>query len=99
MPPGVVKHCGEQILEQIRSAGLPDELPTVNLRARPDPTRTAALKQLSVVQRTAAAELAVSPEVLATRRDLERLAEGHRDVAPLRGWRRAVIGERLLAVL
>jgi ribonuclease D len=99
MPPGVVKHCGEQILERIRSAGLPDELPPVNLRGRPDPTRAALLKQLSAVHRAVAAELAISPEVLATRRDLERLAEGQRDVAPLRGWRRAVMGERLLAVL
>lgn len=99
MPPGVVKHCGEQILERIRSAGLPDELPPVNLRGRPDPMRTQALKQLSAVQRVVAAELAVSPEVLATRRDLERLAEGQQDVPPLRGWRRAVIGERLLAAL
>jgi ribonuclease D len=99
MPFGVVKHCGEQILQRIRAAGLPDELPPVNLRGRPDPAKTALLKQLSSVHRAVAAELAVSPEVLATRRDLERLAEGRLDVAPLRGWRRAVIGERLLAVL
>jgi ribonuclease D len=41
----------------------------------------------------------LSPEVLATRRDLEQLAEGRTDVAVLRGWRRAVIGERMLAAL
>jgi ribonuclease D len=99
MPPGVVKHCAEQILELIRAAGLPDELPPVNLRRRPDPAQTALLKQLSAVHRSVAAELALSPEVLATRRDLERLAAGHHDVAPLRGWRRAVIGERLLGAL
>jgi hypothetical protein len=39
------------------------------------------------------------PEVLATRRDLERLAEGARDGAVLRGWRRTQFGERLLAAL
>jgi len=99
MPPAVLKHCGEQILERIRSAGLPDELPPVNLRHRPDPAKAALLKHLSAVHRTVAAELAISPEVLATRRDLERLAEGRQDVAPLRGWRRTVIGERLLAAL
>jgi hypothetical protein len=37
--------------------------------------------------------------VLATRRDLERLAEGRRDGALLSGWRRAILGERLLAAL
>jgi ribonuclease D len=39
------------------------------------------------------------PEVLATRRDLEQLADGRRDGALLRGWRRATVGERLLAAL
>jgi len=37
--------------------------------------------------------------VLATRRDLELLADGRRDIGMLRGWRRAVIGERMLAAL
>jgi len=37
--------------------------------------------------------------VLATRRDLEQLADGRRDGAVLRGWRRATVGERLLAAL
>jgi ribonuclease D len=46
-----------------------------------------------------ATELGISPEVLATRRDLERLAEGGEDIAALRGWRRAVIGERLLGAV
>jgi hypothetical protein len=37
--------------------------------------------------------------MLATRRDLEQLADGSRDIALLRGWRRAAFGERLLAAL
>jgi ribonuclease D len=99
MPPAVVKRCGEQILERIRTAGLPPELPPVNLRGRPDPAKAALLKQLSAIHRVVAADLGLSPEVLATRRDLEQLAEGQRDVPLLRGWRRAIIGERLLAAL
>ncbi|HTX24658.1 MAG TPA: ribonuclease D [Steroidobacteraceae bacterium] len=97
VPPGVIKHCGGEILERIRAADLPDELAPVNLRGRPDAAKAALLKQLSAIHQAVAAELALSPEVLATRRDLEQLAAGQRDVAPLRGWRRAVIGERLLA--
>jgi ribonuclease D len=99
LPAGVVKHCGEQILERIRAADLPNELPPVNLRGRPDPAKAAVLKQLSAIHRDVAADLALSPEVLATRRDLERLADGQRDVPLLRGWRRAILGERLLAAL
>jgi ribonuclease D len=41
----------------------------------------------------------MSPEVLATRRDLERIAAGRQDTPVLSGWRRPVLGERLLAAL
>ena len=46
-----------------------------------------------------AADLGLSPEVLATRRDLEQLADGRQDVSVLKGWRRGVIGDRMLAAL
>jgi ribonuclease D len=99
VPAGVVKHCAGDILQRVRAADLPEELPPVNLRMRPDPTKTALLKKLSTMHQSLAAELALAAEVLATRRDLERLVEGDREVPVLRGWRRAVIGERLLAAL
>jgi ribonuclease D len=44
-------------------------------------------------------EIGVAPEILATRRELERLVAGARDGAPLAGWRREVIGARLLQAL
>jgi ribonuclease D len=57
------------------------------------------IKKLSGIAQSAASELGLAPEVLATRRDLEQLAGGARDGAVLRGWRRAVLGEQLLAAL
>jgi ribonuclease D len=57
------------------------------------------LKQLGVLNQSVAADLSLSPEVLATRRELEQLVEGRRDLGVLRGWRREVIGNRLLAAL
>ena len=41
----------------------------------------------------------VVPELLATRRDLEQVADGNQDAGVLSGWRRSVLGERLLAAL
>ena len=41
----------------------------------------------------------ISSEILATRRELEKLAAGKRDVSVLRGWRGEVIGPELLATL
>jgi len=99
MPDGVVRHCGEELLACIAAADVPDPAPPLDTRGRPDPTRSALVKELSARVQAIAAELDISPEVLATRRDLERLAEGGEDIAALRGWRRGVIGERLLAAL
>jgi ribonuclease D len=44
-----------------------------------------------------ATELNVASEVLATRRELESIARGDLDVPVLKGWRREVVGEALLA--
>ncbi len=99
LPAGTIKHSGEEILARVAAAGIPDPAPPVNLRMRPDPVLTALVKKLSAVNQSVAGELGLSPEVLTTRRDLERLAEGRQDVAALRGWRRSAIGSRLLAAL
>jgi len=57
------------------------------------------VKKLTSVSQATARELNLVPEVLATRRDLEQLADGHPGGTLLRGWRRSVLGERLLAAL
>jgi ribonuclease D len=96
MPPAFVKNCGEEVcaLVSATAARYPPVAPS--RRERPDAEQLARVKRLSSVLQKTAAELGVSPEILATRRDLERLAAGDRDVAFLTGWRRAEIGERLL---
>jgi ribonuclease D len=99
VPAGVVKHCGEELLACVRAADIADPAPALQSRARPDPQKTALVKKLAALNQAIAAELGLSPEILATRRDLEQLADGRQDVAVLKGWRRAVIGDRMLALL
>src|SRR5947207_1145330 len=99
MPPAVVKHSGEWLLAQLRGADIPDPPPPPPGRPRPDPAKAALVKKLAAIIQATARELNLAPEVLATRRDLELLADGSRDVAPLHGWRRRAVGERLLAAL
>ena len=99
VPAGVVKHCGEELLACVRAADIADPPPAVPARIRPDPLKTALVKKLGALNQAIAADLGLSPEILATRRDLEQLADGREDVAVLKGWRRAVIGERMLAML
>jgi ribonuclease D len=99
VPIGVVKHCGAELLACIAAADIQDPLPTPQGRARPDPLKTALVKKLGALNQAIAADLGLSPEILATRRDLEQLADGRQDVAVLKGWRRGIIGDRMLAAL
>ena len=99
MPPGLMKRRGAELLECVERAQVPRPPPALPGRSRPDPMKAALVRKLSSLSQAVARELNLVPEVLATRRDLEQFAEGRRESALLRGWRRAVLGERLLAAL
>jgi ribonuclease D len=96
---GFVSHSGAQILAIIRDSGIPDPPPPPPPRKRAAPGFTDLVKKLGSIVQARAAELELTSEVLATRRDLEQIAHGRKDVPPLEGWRREVIGEQLLATL
>jgi ribonuclease D len=66
---------------------------------RPTPEQKALVLRLSAIVDARAAELGVSAEVLAPRGELKALAMGKLGVHAESGWRRAEIGERLLAAL
>jgi ribonuclease D len=87
------------LLESLRdsASGALDTLPAADLR--PTPEQKALAARLAGVVDAHAAALAISSEILATRGELKALAMGSRDVAALKGWRRAEIGEKLLAAL
>lgn len=99
LTPGFVAHSGTAVLELVEAAQLPARLPPPAPRRKPDPAQVAQMKRLSAVVQATAAGLSVDPGILATRRDLEQLAGGATQVQVLGGWRREVIGQRLLAAL
>jgi len=99
MQESVVRKCGDELLALVTDANITDPPPPLPRRERPDPAMLATVKRLGEITAAAATELGVSQEVLATRRELEKLAAGREDVSLLRGWRKAVIGEKLLAAL
>jgi len=98
LTPSFVERSGRAILGLVQAAGLPAELPPPPARPRPDPVVQARVKRLAAIVQKRAGELEMASEVLATRRDLEAIAR-RGDLAPLAGWRRAVLGEELLAAL
>jgi len=99
LPPAVVRKRGAELLAIVASAI--ESAATTGIEAsgrRPTPQENAIVARLQQVLRDEAATLGVSPEVLATRRDVEALVfEDRGESAVLRGWRRVVIGEKLLA--
>jgi ribonuclease D len=89
----------EDLFEALRDSaneGM-DTAPAADMR--PTLEQKAVADRLAGVVDAHAAALAVSAEILATRGELKALAMGSRDVAALKGWRRAEIGERLLTAL
>jgi ribonuclease D len=99
MQESVVRKCGEELLALVRDAGIADPPPPLPRRERPDPTQLALVKRLGEVASEVAKDLEINVEVLATRRELEKFAAGRQDVSLLRGWRKSVVGDRLLASL
>ncbi|MCU0761091.1 MAG: ribonuclease D [Steroidobacteraceae bacterium] len=97
MQDGIVRHSGDEILAMVEAAGIPDPPPPLPRRERPDPAFTALVRRLAEVVQQVAGELGVAAEVLAARRDLERLARGEAVTAVFRGWRHELLGERLRA--
>jgi len=99
MQESVVRKCGEELLALVSEARIGDPPPPLPRRERPDPAQLALVKRLADVVGEVAKGLSINAEVLATRRELEKLAAGRRDVSLLRGWRKEIVGENLLAAL
>jgi ribonuclease D len=99
LPPGVARKRGDELLALIAAAvESTGSAGTEVAQKRPTSQENARVARLQQIIRDEAAALGVSPEVIATRRDVEALVFGDRgESAVLRGWRRAVIGEKLLA--
>jgi len=95
----VVRKSGDELLALVQAAGIADPPPPLPRRERPDAAQVAIARKLADVANEVAKQLDVSPELIATRRELEKLAAGKRDVSLLRGWRAQVVGEKLLAAL
>lgn len=98
LPPGVVRKRGDEILSLIARG----KLEAVNEAAasnapRPQPQQLALVTKLMNLARDKAQEAKINAETLATRRDVEQLVFSRRAEHLLRGWRREIIGEPLLA--
>lgn len=100
LQPKTLERHGETLLEIVHSANaesgivIADELPF-------DDRQKTTFKRLQEALRTAAETLGVTTSLLAPRADLEALArDGAGTKVPLlEGWRRGVVGEKLLSLI
>jgi ribonuclease D len=99
VPRGTAERAAEEILGAVANARDQGEARDTADTGRPGPDELRRQKLLQKTLATIAGELGIQPEVLATRRELAALARGSRESIVLSGWRRAVVGEPLLAAL
>ncbi len=100
--PGLIKRHGRALLECVaRAAALPREQWPDSQRIPPrlSPNQEAQCDLLMAALRLLAREQHISHGALASRRDLEQLVKGNRDIDLLRGWRKAMAGQALLELL
>jgi ribonuclease D len=99
LPPATSRKHGDEIVSLVRDAAADPGDAETPRSGRPDPVRTALAGNLMQAVRDEAARLGITPELLATRRDIDQLVNGVTDSPTLRGWRREVVGERLRQML
>ena len=99
VPRGAAARAAEEILAAVAVARDEGDARDTADTGRPGPDELRRQKLLQKTLATIAGELGIQPEVLATRRELVALARGSRESIVLSGWRRAVVGEPLLAAL
>lgn len=100
LPSGVVRRRGTELLALIeRGRDLGTAEPPFTPPPRPEPQQLALVTKLMNFARTQAEELKISPELLATRRDVEQLVFSRRTERIASGWRKDVIGDQLIAKL
>jgi ribonuclease D len=96
----VLRKYGEILLQVIAdSKGRePSPLPVEHPRSRPSTEQGDIVELLLTTARVLGDQHAINPALITNRKELERLVQGDHTVNVMRGWRRALAGNALLAV-
>jgi ribonuclease D len=96
---GTLKRQGEELLRLVNEGQAAAATESGSFTPqRPEPRAVALVSRLMNVVRAEAEKLRIAPELLVTRKDIEQLAYSGLSDHLRRGWRREVIGERLIAL-
>jgi len=98
LPPKLVQRAGEALLEIVASSAHDDH--DYQPPSAPDERQKKLLKTMQSAVDNCAAELGISAELVAPRKELSAvIISGTRSSRVFQGWRRELIGERLLELL
>ncbi len=97
LPRGLKRGCGDQLLDVLEQARHVDS-PAPEQKTPLTVEQKRLVNELMKAVRSIAAELDVSASTLATRRDITQIVRGDTESLVLSGWRREVVGQRLLEI-
>jgi ribonuclease D len=97
----LVSKSGAELVAVVAQAGdsKPQPFPNAADRVRLTPVQDALVDAMLALVRLSGAQHALNPAVLASRKELEKLALGNADTDVMHGWRRKLVGEQLQALL
>jgi len=96
LPEGIFRKQGEVLLGLVEQGKAMAESEHAAIDFRPSNAQQSQVSKLMRLVRSTAEEMAISPELLATRRDIEQLVYFDKGDALVKGWRKEIIGEALL---
>ncbi|NNF96326.1 MAG: ribonuclease D, partial [Halobacteria archaeon] len=101
LPERLLNQSGEEIIAAINAALAiaDDALPTVSQKQRLTPVQECLADTLMAYLRLLAQENQISPASLSTRKEIEKMVRGKRDIPLLHGWRSHLAGEPLLDLI
>ncbi|HEX6260649.1 MAG TPA: ribonuclease D [Woeseiaceae bacterium] len=100
LPPKVLRRSGSELLAILANAkGDPPSPEDYQPPPPRDETEKKLLKPMLALVADTARELDIQPEVIASRKDLTAALHGERKLRVFRGWRRGLVGDKLLELL
>ena len=98
---GLLRNSGKKIVELVNDAAgkTPIPFPDTGKREKLSPDQSALVDVMLALVRLSGEQNDLTPTVLATRKQLEKLVLGDRDAAVMQGWRKKLVGKQLVEFL
>ncbi len=100
LPRDIIQNHSAELYRAIQTgSSAPAETWPENPTKKPDAAYKTLLKQLQDFVNQQAGTLGIAPSMLCSRKELEKLIAGQRELNVLKGWRKACLGDALLSRL